>query len=211
MQDLIGLRPSSIAVSQYIDTVTEAGRVPNPITPEVKSYSDAVYFNYYPLGISLLFTPQNGYKPKTGLKLNELRQDDLVLDSIDLYNMPTDKSNTSRSELTFTTFPISPVIFPITKQMKDKDGKPIERPPELEITPKTTGKEFVQALGEPDRKGGGSGPSSGSIDIWCEWSKDGIMVEFGGSQAKGPNAWDTGKDAAWKVVTLFQPGVNRES
>ncbi|XP_006454648.1 hypothetical protein AGABI2DRAFT_189890 [Agaricus bisporus var. bisporus H97] len=76
--------------------------------------------------------------------------------------------------------------------------------------PETTGKEFVQALGEPDRKGGGTGPSSGSIDIWCEWTKDGIMVEFGGSQAKGPNVWETGKDAVWKVVTLFRPGANRE-
>jgi hypothetical protein len=210
MQDLLGLRPSSTAVSQYIDTVAKAGKVSDSITPEVKSYSDAVYFNYYPLGISLLFTPQNGYKPKTGLKLGELRQEDLVLDSIDLYNVPTDKSKTSRSELTFTTFPISPVVFPITNQAKDKDGKPVERPSELEITLKTTGKEFVQALGEPDRKGGGTGPSSGSIDIWCEWSKEGVMVEFGGAQAKGPRAWDTGKDAVWRVITLFRPGANRE-
>lgn len=210
MQDLLGLNPFSIAISQHIETVAETKKASCSRTPEVKSYSDAVYFNYYPLGISLLFIPQNGYKPKTGLKLNELRQDDLTLDSIDLYNVPTNKSKTSRSELTFTTFPISPVVFPITNQAKDKDEKPIERPSQLEIMPETTGKEFVQALGEPDRKGGGTGPSSGSIDIWCEWTKDGIMVEFGGSQAKGPNVWETGKDAVWKVVTLFRPGANRE-
>ena len=68
-----------------------------------------------------------------------------------------------------------------------------------------TGKDFVKVLGEPDRKGGGAGPSSGSIGIWCEWSKDGLMVEFGGDEARGPQAWERGKDEVWKVITLFPP------
>lgn len=216
MSALLGHKPSSPVVSQYIDSLAEAAKVPGSKTPEVKSYSDAVYFNYYPLGVSLLFTPQNGYKPKTGLKLSELQEDNLILDSIDLYNVPEakpediNKPKTSRSELAFTTFPISPIILPITAQVKDKDGKPMERSPQLEIALRMSGKDFVQVLGEPDRKGGGTGPSSGSIDIWCEWTRDGIMVEFGGVQAKGPQAWDTGKDAVWKVITLFQPGAKRE-
>ena len=65
--------------------------------------------------------------------------------------------------------------------------------------------ELVSVLGEPDRKGGGAGPSTGSIGIWCEWSKDGLMIEFGGDDARGPGAWERGKDAVWKVITLFQP------
>lgn len=216
MRDLLGLKPSASAVSRYIDSLAEAANASNAKIPEVKSYSDAVYFNYYPLGISLLFAPKDGYKPKTGLKLDELQQDNLVLDSIDIYNVPkpkndsNDKSTPSRSELAFTTFPLSPIVLPITGQAKDKDGKPVERPPQLNITPETSGKDFVKALGEPDRKGGGTGPSSGSINIWCEWSNDGVMVEFGGAEAKGPRAWDTGKDAIWKVITFFKPGTKRE-
>ncbi|KAF5355805.1 hypothetical protein D9756_004087 [Leucocoprinus leucothites] len=213
MKELLGLRPSAPIISQYINSLAEAAKIPKGTTPgpEIKSYSDAVYFNYYPLGISLVFVPTDGYKPKTGLELDHLQQEKLVLDSIDIYNVPktpvtdTDESKSSRSELVFTTFPVSPIVLPITAQPKDQDGKIIERRPQLDITLESSGKDFVGALGEPDRKGGGTGPSSGSINIWCEWSKDGLMVEFGGAQSKGPRAWDTGKDATWKVITIFRP------
>jgi len=47
----------------------------------------------------------------------------------------------------------------------------------------------------------------GSINIWCEWTKLGLMVEFGGEKVLGPNAWEEGKDAPWKVVTIFEPEV----
>lgn len=216
MKDLLGLQPSAATISQFINSLAEVAKTLKPSNPEIKSYSDAVYFNYYALGISLLFVPKNGYKPKTGPKKTDLQQENLVLDSIDIYNVPrskadnVDKSKSSRSELAFTTFPISPVILPITAQTKDEDGKSIERPSQLDITVETSGKDFLGVLGEPDRKGGGAGPSSGSIDIWCEWSKYGVMVEFGGAQAKGPNAWDAGKDAVWKVITVFIPGTKKE-
>ena len=95
----------------------------------------------------------------------------------------------------------------LTADIRDKDGTPITRPSELSVLADTSGKDFVQALGEPDRKGGGAGPSSGSIGIWCEWSKDGVMVEFGGDEAKGPQAWERGKDAAWKIITIFSPTI----
>jgi len=81
----------------------------------------------------------------------------------------------------------------------------LARRPTIEVHLGMSGKDFVEALLEPDRKGGGTGPSSGSIGIWCEWLKDGIMVEFGGDEAKGPHAWDQGKDAIWKIITLFAP------
>ncbi|KAF9455063.1 hypothetical protein P691DRAFT_13781 [Macrolepiota fuliginosa MF-IS2] len=214
MKHLLGLNPSAPAITQYIDSLAKATNVAQ--IPDIKSYSDVVYINYYPLGISLLFTPQNNYKLRTGLKLSELQQDNLSLDSVDIYNVPKpkdeggEKPKASRSELAFTTFPTSPIILPITARVKDKDGKAIERPPQLDITLETSGKDFVEALGEPDRKGGGTGPSSGSINIWCEWLNDGVMVEFGGAQAKGPHAWEMGKDAVWKVITFFQPGSKRE-
>jgi len=65
------------------------------------------------------------------------------------------------------------------------------------------GKEFIALLGEPNRKGGGAGPSSGSIGIWVEWTRDGLMVEFGGEESRGPQAWERGKDAPWKVISIF--------
>ncbi len=215
MKDILGLKPFAPAVIQLVESLAKAANAPNS-GPEIKSYSDAVYFNYYQLGISLLFVPEGGYKPETGLKMNDLQHDNLILDSIDIYNVPKDKPNnnsqskTARSELAFTTFAMLPTTLPVLAQTKGKDGKVVERPSCLDIASETSGKDFVRMLGEPNRKGGGTGPSSGSINIWCEWSNDGLMVEFGGPQATGPQAWDNGKDATWKVITLFQPGTKRE-
>ncbi|KAG6841945.1 hypothetical protein C0991_005125 [Blastosporella zonata] len=210
LRNLFGLHPSSKELSQYINSLSAHASIP---TAEVKSYPDAVYLNYYPLGLSLLFTPLPGYKPKTGLKLSELNSEKLILDSLDIYNIPKSAASGPRSkntssriaELAFSSFPLFPLVFDVGGDGKDNDGKAQAQPPVLEVTSQTTGKDLVQCLGEPDRKGGGSGPSSGSIGIWCEWTKDGMMIEFGGDEANGPQAWERGKDAAWKVITLF-PG-----
>ncbi|TFK36852.1 hypothetical protein BDQ12DRAFT_685981 [Crucibulum laeve] len=212
IRHLLGLHPSDSQLKAYISSFSLLANKPEGATPEVKSYSDAVYFNYFSLGISLLFIPTDRYKPATGLKLHELQDQHLVLDSIDIYNIskpkaPVSKATSTRSsELAFTTFPLLPFVLKISLDMIDKEGKPLERPPQLDVLADTSGKDFVNALGEPDRKGGGAGPSSGSIGIWCEWSKDGIMVEFGGDEAKGPQAWERGKDAIWKTITIFPPG-----
>ncbi|KAF8203712.1 hypothetical protein BJ912DRAFT_940807 [Pholiota molesta] len=211
IQDLLGVHPQDPVLAQYISSLSSRAARNEPTVPEIKSYSDAVYFNYYPLGLSLLFSPKDGYKPTSGLKLADLKNEKLVLDSIYVYNVPKQagdrKQGTSSraAELAFSTFPALPILFTITAEVKDKDGKPVNRPPKLEIGSETKGRDFVQTLGEPDRKGGGAGPSSGSIGIWCEWSKDGVMVEFGGDEAKGPQAWERGKDAIWKIVTIFSP------
>lgn len=208
IKHLLGLSPSSPRLAEYIQSISPNNQT---FTPEVKSYSDAVYLNYYPLGLSILFSPTPGYKPSSGLKLSDLKQDCLLLDSLYLYNTSKQsqdraKGTSSRAaELAFSRFPVSPFVFAIDAILEDKNGDKIPRPPSLEIHADSSGKDFVKALGEPDRKGGGAGPSSGSIGIWCEWSKDGIMVEFGGDEAKGPQAWERGKDAVWKIITLFSP------
>ncbi|KAH7928493.1 hypothetical protein BV22DRAFT_1110396 [Leucogyrophana mollusca] len=209
VRDLLGAHPSADRVSAYLTDLSLLVDAPNPTLPEIKSYSDAVYFNYYALGLSFLFSPQNGYKPTTGLKREQLKDDNLVLDSIDIYNIPKPKPSVTSSakssrtaELAFLTHPVSPLRFALYAQSSQED-KP--RPAEIEVLRETAGKDFVVWLGEPDRKGGGAGPSSGSIGIWCEWSKDGIMVEFGGDESRGPQAWERGKDAVWKVITLFPP------
>jgi len=211
IRDLLGSHLSTENLTEYITSLSSIVSTGGTTVPEVKSYPDAVYLNYFALGLSLLFSPQNGYKPTTGLKLADLNKDNLFLDSIDIYNIPKRKSSDSRSksssvrsaELAFSTHPVSPLRLKLTAEIKDKDDKILPRPSQIDIHPHTIGKDFVECFGEPDRKGGGAGPSSGSIGIWCEWSKDGVMVEFGGDEARGPQAWERGKDAVWKVITVF--------
>ncbi|KAI0756595.1 hypothetical protein C8Q80DRAFT_1092863 [Daedaleopsis nitida] len=203
---LLGLKPYSPALTAHLSALATAVSKPDATTPEVKTYSDAVYFNYYALGLSLLFKPVNGYVPKTGLKLEELQDRMLVLDGIDIYNVPKPKAGANAARATksaYTTYPLTPIVLGLVALPEAAEGK--SRPESIHITPETTGKDFVSAMGEPDRKGGGAGPSSGSIGIWCEWSKDGVMVEFGGEESRGPQAWERGKDAVWKVISIFPP------
>lgn len=204
IQALLGANPSSDSITQFLKDLIQHSDT-GLTAPEVKSYSDAVYFNYYPLGISLLFIPQKGYKPSSGMKREHLRDDSLVLDSINIYNAPMPKETTEKSrrtaELAFSTYPLSKWNLSLSPETSESAGN--ESPIDISLT--TTGKDFVSCLGEPDRKGGGAGPSSGSIGIWCEWSKHGIMVEFGGDESRGPQAWERGKDAVWRVITVFSP------
>ncbi|KAJ7099606.1 hypothetical protein C8R43DRAFT_1048528 [Mycena crocata] len=210
VRSLLGLHPSDNALLQHISLLCNLASLPS-VEPDVKAYSDAVYFNYYPLGLSILFSPKNGYKPVTGTTRAQLSDEDLVLESLDFYNIPktaaADPKNKGTSarkaELAFASYPGLPLILVLTEGTPEKDGKAVERPSELAVRAETTGKEFVAGMGEPARKGGGAGPSSGSIGIWCEWTRDGVMVEFGGDEAKGPQAWERGAEAVWKVITVF--------
>jgi len=176
IKDLWNEFPTSLVLARWLQ-----GLSTKDVVPEIKIYSDAVYYNYFQLGISILFQPAAGYKPG---ELSQLDTSKLLLKSIDIYN---------GSETKYATYPGYPLIFsPSTTKT-------------VSITPQTSGKDFVSALGEPDRKGGGNGPMSGSIGIWCEWPKLGLMVELGGEDARGPQAWEKGKDATWKTITLFAP------
>ena len=190
MRDLLGYSPSSPDLVTYLSTLSAT-----QVTPDVKSYPDAVYFNYYSLGLSLLFIPINDYKPRSGLSRQDLQDAHLVLDGIDIYN---DDGKTSSRSPAYSPYPTTPIALTVTPETKEGTS----RPSALSVTRNMTGKEFVATLGEPDRKGGGSGPSSGNIGIWVEWTGDGIMVEFGGED-RGPQAWERGKDAPWKVISFF--------
>ena len=194
IRDLFGHSPGSPDLAAYLSTLSSP-----VVTPEVKTYPDAVYFNYYSLGLSLLFIPIEGYRPQPGVTLQEVF---LALDGIDIYNdvfaVKPDGKTGSRSPA-YSPYPITPIALTVTPETKE--GTP--RSPALSVTRNMTGKEFVAALGEPGRKGGGSGPSSGNIGIWVEWTGDGLMVEFGGDDSRGPQAWDRGKDAPWRVISIF--------
>ncbi|KAH8998849.1 hypothetical protein EDB86DRAFT_779071 [Lactarius hatsudake] len=197
VRDLLGRPPSSQQLTEYLSTLSAT--IP---TPEVKAYPDAVYFNYYPLGLSLLFVPVNGYKPRPNAPRQDLLDTHLVLDGVDIYNSAKSSNlteETASQRSTYSPYPLTPIIIAISPETRGD----IARPSFLDITQCMVGKEFVAVLGEPDRKGGGSGPSSGSIGIWVEWTRDGLMVEFGGDDSRGPQAWERGKDAPWRVISVF--------
>ncbi|KAI9445316.1 hypothetical protein H4582DRAFT_908586 [Lactarius indigo] len=195
LRGLLGHSPSFQQLTAYLSTLSTT--IP---TPEVKAYPDAVYFNYYSLGLSLLFVPVNGYKPRFNAPRQDLLDTHLVLDGVDIYNsVKSNNGETGSQRSTYSPYPITPIVISITPETRGD----IARPSFLNITQHMVGKEFVTLLGEPDRKGGGSGPSSGSIGIWVEWTRDGLMVEFGGDDSRGPQAWERGKDAPWKVISVF--------
>ncbi|KAL1748568.1 hypothetical protein HDZ31DRAFT_29489 [Schizophyllum fasciatum] len=208
LRTLIGQHPGSDTLTTFLDGLQAKASSAKSISPDVKAYSDAVYHNYYALGISLMFAPEKGYNPA---KSSPILAEKLALDSIDIYNVPTSPQQTNgatssrTAEVQFSTYPLAPFTLYLSASLKDKDGKDVQRPTKLQVSPVTTGKDFVAAFGEPDRKGGGAGPTNGSIGIWCEWSRDGVMVEFAGSEARGPQAWERGKDALWRVITVFAP------
>ncbi|KAI0036642.1 hypothetical protein K488DRAFT_40802 [Vararia minispora EC-137] len=200
-KSLMGHRPTSELLRLYLSQLAAPA---SSGMPDVKTYSDVVYFSYFSLGVSLVFDPVDGHRFKPGSNLDQLDQSKLQLRGIDIYNVPkqkpSDKTRRDPSNQFHSPYPVSPII--ITLSARDKDGKS-RAGTTLEVTSTTTGKDFVLALGEPDRKGGGSGPSSGSIGIWLEWTRHGVMVEFGGDESRGPQAWEKGKDATWSVLSIF--------
>jgi len=202
VHELLGHSPSSPHLAIYLSALSSRVSSSHVASPEIKSYPDAVYFNYYSLGLSLLFITINGYRPQSAVARQDLQDTHLVLDGVDIYSdLSADKSDTktgTRSHA-YSAYPITPIVLTISPETKEGTA----RPSNFAVTQNMTGKEFVATLGEPDRKGGGSGPSSGSIGIWVEWTRDGLMVEFGGDDSRGPQAWERGKDAPWRVISIF--------
>lgn len=201
---LLGLSSTAEPLLDYLKQLADLASNPGQtVSPEIRSYSDALYMNYYPLGLSLMFVAKDG----SSIKNVDLRNEKLVLDSIDVYNVePAEaeanaKLKSASTTQAYASHPVPSLTLPLLPSVEEGE----ERPSEIKLTASSAGKEIVGVMGEPDRKGGGSGPSSGSIGIWCEWARDGIMIEFGGSDARGPQAWERGKDAKWKVLTLFRP------
>jgi hypothetical protein len=202
VKTLFGLPPTSQNVQEYISALSSLANASDDDKAQVKTYPDAVFINHYALGCSIEYRPTNGYNPSSNVhSVTDLQTNNLALDKIDLYNSPYDDGEPNTAQKTkstttpaFAKYPGLPLVIALP-----------DEPNSISVTAESTGKDFVAALGEPDRKGGGGGPSSGSINIWCEWAKAGVMVEFGGRDAGGPQAWEKGKDAKWKVISLYPP------
>jgi len=194
----LGHSLASPSYASHLSALSSRASRSSPPAPEIKPYPDAVYLNYHALGVSCLFTPAEGYKPpKTAEDVGELDGQRLSLESVDLYNSPLEQAGKAKG-LAYQTFAALPYTF------TPRAGSP-PRPP-FEVTAATTGKEFVLALGEPARKGGGGGPKAGNIGIWCEWSEEGVMVEFEAGEASVVQNWEKGGEKAWRVMTLFERG-----
>jgi hypothetical protein len=119
LRSLLGSNPLSTELENYIAFVVANASLDQPISPEIKSYSDAVYFNYYQLGLSLQFAPKDGYKPASGLKQNQLKNDKLSLDSIYLYNtIPREKGASS-----FSTHPVPPLVLEAESECQGQGWK----------------------------------------------------------------------------------------
>ena len=183
-------------MESFINSLTQGAVPPKQ---EVKAYLDCVYLNYFELGLSFLFVTKDGSRiaPQGDVLNNSM----LILDSVDVFNPDPNMNKVTSQERSYSAYP----ALPITISLREVKPGETSRPSELILDNSSTGKDIVATLGEPDRKGGGAGPSHGSIGIWCEWSKDGIMIEFGGPGSKGPDAWDKGKDALWRILTVFRP------
>jgi hypothetical protein len=92
------------------------------------------------------------------LNLLDLPDAHFLLDGIDIYNSVVEQPNgkmgsrsSSYSDSEYSPYPITPI--PITISPETEEG--MHRFPVLNVTQNMSGKDFVTALGEPDRKVGG--------------------------------------------------------
>ncbi|KAF9960314.1 hypothetical protein BGZ70_008637 [Mortierella alpina] len=132
--------------------------------PTIKVYSDAAYYSYLPLGISLNYRPSKPLVPSPLGAKNHVPAPDsslLTLEAIHLYKSPADK---------FETFPLQLRLF--------KDGDNNSPGTAYEIDMNMKAHEIVQLLGEPEEKqGGGRGGN-----CWIGYQKSlGLAIDLAGS------------------------------
>ncbi|BGP37550.1 hypothetical protein JCM10450v2_001465 [Rhodotorula kratochvilovae] len=212
LHPLLGLSPSSPQLAAFLASLSPSSA--SAPEPEVKAYSDIVYLNYRPLGLSLAFSPSDGYRPARTTTLADLRTEDarLTCTGIDLYNhdpaaaKAQDKGKArARDEDRWGAFPAYPVVLPSppapSSSTAPAPASNAPPPAPFPLTPSTTGAALLAAYGEPTRKGGGSS-STPSLGIWTEWTPQGLMFEWASA---GLGAWEKGGESVWRCVSMFEP------
>ncbi|CAO3566196.1 unnamed protein product [Mortierella alpina] len=165
LHSLLGQHPGTPAIEEFLAEAArqnDNGQGTSIPPPTIKVYSDAAYYSYLPLGISLNYRPSKPLvPPPLGAKNNVPAPDSslLTLEAIHLYKSPTDK---------FETFPLQFRLF------KEGDSNRTA----YEIDMKMKAHEIVQLLGEPEEKqGGGRGGN-----CWIGYQKSlGLAIDLAGS------------------------------
>ncbi|ORY27661.1 hypothetical protein BCR39DRAFT_559941 [Naematelia encephala] len=192
---------------------------------KVQEYSDGTFHNYYPLGISLFFSPSSEDKQQR------------LLDRIDIYNPPSNSpplarrrggANTPWAGYSPPRFPIvftfNSTSLTIPPSKPDEPPRIIPRPGELLVDGRTKAKDFVAHFGEPTKKGG----KLGWVPLFLEWAsvglkapdgsavKLGVMLELNDPGPEGMQAlsdevkkkgvggiWDQAAEWEWADLKLF--------
>lgn len=163
LQPLLGLKPDEETLKLALSALFP-GR---SLGADTKSYPDAVYQNYYSLGISLCFEPDASKVMRCV--------------TVDMFNSPTPGSSTSAGgrppkgpTYDETSLPLvfefaeKEIVLP-PRQEGEKEMR-LPREPRVEVRKNTTGREIVRSLGEPSRKGSGSW-----VGVWLEWNSVGLL------------------------------------
>ncbi|GAW06019.1 hypothetical protein LENED_007911 [Lentinula edodes] len=91
IQHLLGRKLSSPPVVAYLNELSSAVELSAASTPEIKSYPDVIYYNFHTLGLSLLFKPIEGYKPKIDPYVR-FKKEERDRHSMTLYTVPADRA-----------------------------------------------------------------------------------------------------------------------
>ncbi|KAI9632260.1 uncharacterized protein MKK02DRAFT_40564 [Dioszegia hungarica] len=204
---LLAQPPSSALINDFLLSLSSSPSNSNstsstvPPEPTVKSYPDAQYHTYLPLGLDLIYSPSSSSPSAVQWEL----------DRIDIYNpvpgvsVPSAGSSRRRAPPMYTppALPLvtqlarAPVVPPQPAPPAGNSGAALPtvapaaaeatllevegveegkqaggRPEPFLITSESIGREFVSALGEPSRKGG----AQGWVGPWLEWADLKILV-----------------------------------
>lgn len=162
---------------------------------DVRVLGGTVYASDYEQGFSLQLVPAHGAPPPPRhiTAWDELQLKDLKLDAVDIYGERKAQTAGRSKQSQF-----SPYSRAMLRPRKDLNED--QTAARSNVTLETTGRQLVNSLGEPSRKGGGS-----RVPVWLEWANQGhccgIHIEL---NATGPQAWDEGADATWACITVFR-------
>ncbi|GHJ85229.1 hypothetical protein NliqN6_1631 [Naganishia liquefaciens] len=195
LHGFVGLSPSSPHIQEFIAQLAST-----PLDPETKAYADVMYVNYHDLGISFCCVPLDGGKVDKAAGW-----DGVQVESIDLYNPRITAAQGRSRRRAWSVFRGLPLAVPTSGQAML-----------LEVG--TRGRDIVEALGEPSRKGGGTG----WVDVWLEYASVGVLFDLQDprgeeivsqeEQARGiGGVWDRAGRWVWSSIKVFKPGAGDSS
>jgi hypothetical protein len=140
--------------------------------------------------------------------------------AIDVYNAEAQQAADKRKRAPqWGVCPLLPLRLELRDIKRPSGAETSATAGSLDVTATSTGGDFVAALGEPSRKGGGEALAAGGASglgpgAWLEWEGEAegrrvtLMVELVGEGAKGAGRWEKDKagKAMWGVLTIALVG-----